>query len=518
MGKNGSRPATPALLMPKAAVAWARRGGEGMEERAEMMRAPSFGRAGSTFSRASKVSVESNALSTATVHRPNITAGMLQMLAGGHCGDERSRYRQRPSSAASTRQHSACEDIARLGSSFGRPSSAGLPPWIASGPPSSPAVSPPAKETLKSPDGKTKHNASFRALPLPKTSADDVKLDFLHSLPLLAHMHREKLAPLLSHMSSSHEKFGTLLQVEDQPTDNIVIIWNGTVTVERKVIDATTCEEVRILSSCMRKAVRNKAVRNASAGEEGDAEQTKSAASLVIGKCGRGAVFGDYAAMFEILPNETVRVDSVGGSHVIRILAASLREICDEKEIASMKAKARDIGRWREGLAADVSGSMTTAAYHYSARIEAHVAFPTTEELRAINAKAVEDLWHPLGWRKKLALKEERERRAADIALSDSIRAANKSKKSSTASRRRPASALGTSRRQKPVQEVAVLGAANIHDRNLYLTTWVMPQQHHVHLGDSGARGDVAAARGFRVELDIDAVKDLDGTYLTNFQ
>ena len=183
-----------------------------------------------------------------------------------------------------------------------------------------------------------------------------------------------------------------------------------------------------------------------------------------------------------------------------------------------MKAKARDIGRWREGLATDVSDSMTTAAYHYSTRIEAHVSFPTTEELRSINAKAAEDLWHPLGWRKKLAQQGQQEHTAAELALLDSTLATQKSKTAKAATRRRPASALGLSRRHQQKPEAAVLSARKVHDRKLHLTTWEMPDGHHVHLGVSGARGDTSAARGFHLELDIDAIKDLDGTYLTNFQ
>jgi len=498
--------------MPKATVVWARRGfaaatAEGGDAGSEpaMSRAPSEARG--SFSRAQS-SV-----------RPSITAGMLQMLAGGHgCSDDRSRYRQRPGSAPGSRRRTAADsDVpSRVGSS-----AADVPDWMSSGPPSSPLGSPVQKEPLlRSPDGKLiKKTGSFRLAPTSKTPAGDVKRDFLLSLPLLAHIQREKLTTLVSQMTSSHEKFGTVLQVEDQPTADIIIIWNGMVNVERKVVDATTCEEVRILSSCMRKTARNKAVPNKSAEDEAPL-QHKPSSSLVVGRAGRGTVFGEFACLFSTAATETVRVASVGGLHVIRILAASLLEICDEREVTLMKAKAREVGRRREDMATDISGSMTAAAYHYSTRIEAHVAFPTTEELRSINIKAVEDLWHPLGWRKKLALQEEQERAAADRALSQSQRAANREKqRANMVTRRRPASALGTSRRTKlQVQEKHVVGAENIHDRRLRLTTWEMPEQHHVHLGVSGARGNADAARGFRVELDIDAIKDLDNTYLASFQ
>ena len=57
----------------------------------------------------------------------------------------------------------------------------------------------------------------------------------------------------------------------------------------------------------------------------------------------------------------------------------------------------------------------------------------------------------------------------------------------------------------------------SITDRNLFLATWLQPEQHRVHLG-SGVRGDSAAANGLHLELDIDAIKDLDGNYLANLQ
>ena len=105
----------------------------------------------------------------------------------------------------------------------------------------------------------------------------------------------------------------------------------------------------------------------ASGSDEVPAKGETKHVSVVIGKCGRGSVFGEFASLFKTEANETVRVESVGGAHVIRLSAASIVECCDEKAVAVMKAKARQIGRWREGQANSISGSMTTAAYHHKA-------------------------------------------------------------------------------------------------------------------------------------------------------
>ena len=133
-----------------------------------------------------------------------------------------------------------------------------------------------------------------------------------------------------------------------------------------------------------------------------------------------------------------------------------------------------------------------------------------------------EDIWHPLGWRKKLAKQEEEERAAAQLAISQQLdcSASNKDKNNSfKSSMRRPASALGGSSRRRESrhnQKEAVLGVEDITDRNLFLASWNMPEQHRVHTG-KGVRGNSSAAIGWHLELDIDALKDLDGTYLPNF-
>ena len=357
---------------------------------------------------------------------------------------------------------------------------------------------------------------------MTKLSPESSMLSFLQSIPLLSHIQLERLATLAGHLTSSHEKFGTVLMREGENTENITIIWNGTVSVERKVLNATTCEEARILSSCMRTTAQTKILKLAAGSEDDEAPSraTPSQASLVTGTCGRGVIFGELSVLFGLGTSETVRVESVTGAHILRCPAAAIHECCEDKALVIMKAKVQQVARWRQEQASVISGSMTAAAYHYSTRPETHVAFPSSREIKSINRKARADVWHPLGWRKKLAQQEELERTAAEVAMREkSGKELKKAKRN--APPRRPSSALaGTSSRRGVSRHAkihAVVGAENIGDRNLFLASWEPPEQHHVHLG-SGVRGDSSAAEGFHLELDVDAIRDLDGTYLASFQ
>ena len=479
-------------------------------------RTSSFGRTASRgFRRAPSRQAAPN-WEAAAAPRPKMSAGMLQLLTAG----APSRFRARPSTACARRAPPETDGVSpRIGSPEA------VPDWMRTGLPSS--MQPgsvgslgtePTSPVLSSPllkRGMTRK--SFRGLGTTGHAGSEALLDFLHALPLLSHLPRERLALLVPAVTSRHEKFGAVLERENERTENITIIWNGMVAVECKVLNATTCEEVPILSSCMRRPGQSKTL--VPDGEDADSRTVASKASLVTGKGGRGTVLGAFASFFDTTSTETVRVESVGGAHVLSVPAAAVLDCCDEKAVAMLKERVRQLSVWRQGQASNMSASMTAAAYHYAVRHETHVPFPSTHEIKSINRKAREDIWHPLGWRKKLEQQEELERAAADLAMENRTGASKKSQK--TATLRRPASALAgsTSRRRESRhdQKQAQVGVESITDRNLFLATWLQPEQHRVHLG-SGVRGDSAAANGLHLELDIDAIKDLDGNYLANLQ
>lgn len=348
------------------------------------------------------------------VARPKMSFIMLQMLSTR----EKSRFRQRASSAAAVRSQiaGAQQDLSRLG-----PSSS-IPDWKTSGPPGSAfaslgASSSDAMGLIGSPVLrearliKSPNSTSFRPQAI-KSAAEITMLDFLQSLPMLAHIQRERLGPIIGQLAHSHEKFGTVLQRENEFTQHMIVIWNGMVTVERQ-FNAAKCGEVPILSSCLRRPVQ-KVHNTIGGGPGGDIDRANErSVSVVVGKCGRGSVFGEFASLFKTVLNETVRVESVAGAHVLRIPTVSVEECCDDLALAIMKAQTKRVGKWREEQANEISGSMTTAAYHYSTRPSALMPFPSQRELKSINVKAREDVWHPLGWRKKLAVQQELERSTA---------------------------------------------------------------------------------------------------------
>ena len=356
------------------------------------------------------------------IFRPKIPSGMIQLLSSGHdVSGKKSRFRPRPSTAGAVRTEHAERNHSRI---ISQPFS-DEPDWMTSGPPMSPnSPKTPWQQTGMSPKTQTitqSKRASFlrRNGSMTKLSPESSMLSFLQSIPLLSHIQLERLATLAGHLTSSHEKFGTVLMREGENTENITIIWNGTVSVERKVLNATTCEEARILSSCMRTTAQTKILKLAAGSEDDEAPSraTPSQASLVTGTCGRGVIFGELSVLFGLGTSETVRVESVTGAHILRCPAAAIHECCEDKALAIMKAKVQQVARWRQEQASVISGSMTAAAYHYSTRPETHVAFPSSREIKSINRKARADVWHPLGWRKKLAQQEELERTAAEVAM-----------------------------------------------------------------------------------------------------
>jgi hypothetical protein len=457
--------------------------------------------------------------------RPKMSAGMLCMLSSG----PKSLFRQRPRKEWKKRTPQEAKGLSRAESAGRVPD---WPDWMTAGPPTL-VGSPPGPSSsspMSSPVTVLKKGTSVprkQLLRLPAASKQpesniNILLDFLHDLPLLSHLPREKLAQLVPFVSSGHEKFGAVLQRENERTEHITIIWNGMVAVECKVLNATTCQEVPILSSCMRKLGQLKTqLELLVAEDQTEAKMLASKASLVTGKGGRGTVLGALASFFDTTLTETVRVESVGGAHVLRVPAAAVLNCCDENSVLMLKQRVRQLGMWRQEQASNMSASMTAAAYHYAPRHnDARIPFPSTQEIQHINKKAQEDIWHPLGWRKKLQQQEERA--AADLAMENRARQLENSKKSrNSATLQRPASALaGTSGRRRESrhdQKQVQVGAEKITDRNLFLATWLNPEQHRVHLG-SGVRGDSASAHGLHLQLDIDAIKDLDGNYLANLQ
>lgn len=54
--------------------------------------------------------------------------------------------------------------------------------------------------------------------------------------------------------------------------------------------------------------------------------------------------------------------------------------------------------------------------------------------------------------------------------------------------------------------------------RKLFLSTWSLPERHMVYTGAKIAVSAASAEDVPHVELDIDAIEDLDGTYLATFQ
>ena len=366
------------------------------------------------------------------VARTKMSFTMLQMLSTR----EKSRFRQRASSVPAVRSQTAGaqQDLSRLG-----PSSS-IPDWTSSSDAMGLIGSPVLREArlIKSPN-----STSFRPQ-AAKSAAEITMLDFLQSLPMLAHIQRERLGPIIGQLAHSHEKFGTVLQRENEFTQHMIVIWNGMVTVERQ-FNAAKCGEVPILSSCLRRPVQ-KVHNTTGSGPGGDSDRANErSVSVVVGKCGRGSVFGEFASLFKTVLNETVRVESVAGAHVLRIPTVSVEECCDDLALAIMKSQTKRVGKWREEQANEISGSITTAAYHYSTRPSALMPFPSQRELTSINVKAREDVWHPLGWRKKLAVQEELERNTA-AALAVTRTRDNKDSKDARSKpiplRSRPASAL----------------------------------------------------------------------------
>lgn len=123
----------------------------------------------------------------------------------------------------------------------------------------------------------------------------------------------------------------------------------------------------------------------------------------------------------------------------------------------------------------------------------------------------------PLGWRHKLARQLEEEATAAELELSESLREIKRRERNRhILSIKRPASALsGSNRRHESESEhtESTLCPENVTDRKLFLATWDPPEQHRVHLG-SGVRGNSSAVDGWHMQLNVDAIKDLDGMYL----
>jgi hypothetical protein len=515
---------------------WARIGARKAQDAFVVQDAVVLGRAASSVSRTSSLGDRTSSSfrrvpsrqtveeAVAPTCRPKMSAGMLCLLTAG----PKSRFHQRPSTACTQRTPHEANGLSRAGSAGRVPD---WPDWMTAGPPTSvgsplgpDAASSPTSSPLAALKKGTSRKQSLRAPAASKQPESNINilLDFLHDLPLLSHLPREKLSQLVPFVSSGHEKFGAVLERENERTEHITIVWNGMVAVECKVLNATTCEEVPILSSCMRKPGQFKTQLELLVVEDQtEAKMLASRASLVTGKGGRGTVLGALASFFDTTSTETVRVESVGGAHVLRLPAAAVLNCCDDNSVLVLKQRVRQLGMWRQEQASNMSASMTAAAYHYAPRHNhTRISFPSTQEIQAINKKAQEDIWHPLGWRKKLQQQEERA--AADLAMENRARQledSKRSKKSSTL--RRPASALastsGRRRDSRHDQKQVQVGAEKITDRNLFLATWLNPEQHRVHLG-SGVRGDSASANGLHLELDIDAIKDLDGTYLANLQ
>ena len=463
--------------------------------------------------------------------RPKLSDGMLQLLAFGHVDkDELPRYRPRPSSAMAMRKEPE------------ESKSFKVPEWSTSGPPiggkmeflggkmdtkslgTSPMGTSSPHQLITTP--LSVHSRGRKIL-----SAQDIMdeiegnerqlleekerqlVDFLQSIPHLAHIHRDKLVPLAGNLTSSHERFGTVLQKENEKTDHIIILWNGTVKVERTVINATASKDIPILSSCLRKPLQSRGAQvEAAAVQEGSAVEHPKR-SVVTGTCCRGSVFGEFSSIFNAPANETVRVESVGGAHVLRILAANVLECCDEKALALLKAKVKQIGMWREDQANNLSGSMTTASYQYAPKHEVLVTYATPTEMSAVIKASKQDILRPLGWRQKMQREAER---AAAEAHSEAVQIIRQEKKSTRKSLLRPASAFVDSTRKRESrhdQKDHLQGVDNISARNLFLATWTLPESHRVHIG-KGVRGDSSAANGWHLEIDIDALTVLDDKYL----
>ena len=133
---------------------------------------------------------------------------------------------------------------------------------------------------------------------------------------------------------------------------------------------------------------------------------------------------------------------------------------------------------------------------------------------------AREDVWKPINWREKLAAQLKAEEAATQqLARSQTLREMKKKQRLGQVKYKRPASALlgnATRRQGSRARNDTLVSVDKIDDRKLHLTTWKQPDHHRVHLG-TGVRGDSAAAFGYHVQLDVDALKSLDGSYLEKF-
>ena len=465
--------------------------------------------------------------------RRKISEGLLRMLSVGHrVAGEESCFRQRPNSAGA--------NLMRARTALGRSSNECVqrgPSWVTSGPPvtfqgvflgtseRSPTASPRGSSAGK-PDPSLKWrssnrmNASTRSMPgEAEDAATKIMQDFLLTLPLLSHVPRDKLAPVVHNLTSTDAKYGAVLQREGEEPAGIIIIWNGTVAVERSLVTHSSSPEARILSSCMRRPATSRADIATRSGASSSPSSPTNVCQPVVGRCGRGAVFGDFAVLHNVAATETVRVDAIGGAHVIRIAAESLKEHISENLLTPMRSRAREVGRWRERQASRMSGSLTTARFHFSNVAPSRIPFPSLAEIQRIKMHAREDAWKPMNWREKLAAQLKAEEAVTQQLARSQTREFKKKQRLGQVKYKRPASALlgNTTRRQgSRARNDTLVSVDKIDNRKLHLTTWKQPDHHRVHLG-TGVRGDSAAAFGYHVHLHVDALKSLDGSYLEKF-
>lgn len=150
---------------------------------------------------------------------------------------------------------------------------------------------------------------------------------------------------------------------------------------------------------------------------------------------------------------------------------------------------------------------------------DARHAPPHPAQRLASSALSVDHLREPTG--SGFQVTRERERPASAMTVRRD-RDGDEDSEAPTAGKR-PSSAFVPSRKKwetgPPIWEANKYGECqDINYRKLFLSTWSLPERHMVYTGAKIAVSAASAEDVPHVELDIDAIEDLDGTYLATFQ